>query len=107
MVSLPGSCERLLSPLRITALPRENLKGILQFVKQVQSFLQECVGPDEALGADDLVPATILPSRWLCKCSSQRTAFLIVRLIYELVPMTGEEEYCLANFEGGFDIVGV
>ena len=67
----------------------------------MQSFLQECVGPDEALGADDLVPATIYCL--VAGCGDilvEERPFLIVRMVYELVPMTGEEEYSLANFEG-------
>jgi hypothetical protein len=73
----------------------------LQFVKQVQGFLQECVGPDEALGADDLVPATIYCLVAGCAdVLARERPLLVVRLIYEMAPMTGEEEYGVANFEG-------
>ena len=94
-------CQSIISGLKITAVPRMNLNRILLFVKEIQKFLQKCVGDDEALGADDLVPATIYClvagcSKVLVKCRP----LLIVRLIYELAPMSGEEEYCVANFEG-------
>ena len=96
-------CGEILGGVTITAAPRNNLKRILQFVKQVQSFLQECVGPDEALGADDLVPATIYCLVAGCAhVLARERPLLVVRLIYEMAPMTGEEEYGVANFEGAF-----